>query len=143
MTITPKLPGAVDVPERKVPLPTSEMNADTFMKMFTTQLANQNPMEPTDSASFLNQFSQISSVQTMVQLQKTLVDMGAQLGSLTAASRLSQAEGMLGRTVQYTHTDNTLQQGLVNALRITPEGAVQLSMTNGNVVGIEAISQVQ
>jgi flagellar basal-body rod modification protein FlgD len=118
------------------------MNADTFMKLFTAQIANQNPMEPMNSADFLNQFAQITSVQTMSELQKTLGAVGTNMQSLLSAGRLTQAQSLLGHKVGYTDATGSLQQGVVEKISIAPAGDVQLTVS-GTQVGMDSVNQVQ
>jgi flagellar basal-body rod modification protein FlgD len=119
----------------------SQMDADTFMKLFTTQLANQNPMEPQDSADFLNQFSQITSVQTMSDLQKTMGDVKSNLSLLTQLTQAVQAQGFLGRSVQYTDAAGTVMTSQVEAVRLA-DGSAQLVVNGGKLITIESVRQV-
>lgn len=118
------------------------MNANTFMQLFTTQLANQNPMNPMSSSDFLNQFAQITSVQTMDQLQQTLQGVGNNMQSLVAVGQVTQALGMLGHTVGYVDAAGSPHQGMVQQISVNSAGAVQLNVA-GNLVGLDAVSQVQ
>jgi len=119
----------------------SQMDADTFMKLFTTQLANQNPMEPQSSADFLNQFSQITSIQTMIGIQKTMGDVKANLGALTQLTQTIQAQSFLGRTVEYQDGTNGIKTSQVQGMRLSDSGA-QLVVDGGKLITVDSVRQV-
>ena len=112
--------------------PSTGLDAASFMQLFTTQLANQNPMEPMNSADFLNQFAQITSVQTMNDLSKTLGDVKNSMNSLKAATQFAQAEGLLGRNISYIDSIGALKQDRVDAFRVNMSGDVQFSVDGLN-----------
>ena len=118
------------------------LDAASFMQLFTTQLANQNPMEPMDSASFLNQFAQITSVQTMNGLSGTMTGLKDSMNTLKSATQFTQAEGLLGRNISYMDPSGTLKQDHVDALRVSSDGNVQLSISGGSLVDVSAVRQV-
>lgn len=118
------------------------LNAESFMQLFTTQLANQNPMEPMNSADFLNQFAQITSVQTMNGLSKTMDGVKESMNSLKSATQFTQAEGLLGRNISYLDQTGALKQDHVDALRINMDGTVQLSVGSGSLVDVSAVRRV-
>ncbi|KJV08303.1 hypothetical protein VZ95_18670, partial [Elstera litoralis] len=41
---------------------------DNFLKLLTTQLKNQDPLDPTDSSEFTNQLVQFSQVEQQINL---------------------------------------------------------------------------
>jgi len=118
------------------------LDAATFMKLFTTQIANQNPMEPQNSADFLNQFAQITSVQTMNELQTTMQDVKGGLSSLQNTNQFSQAASLLGKTIGFIDATGALKQDQVKAIQINTTGNVQLSITGGVLVDVTAVRQV-
>jgi len=50
----------------------TEVSKDLFLQLMVAQLRNQNPLSPVDGTSFLEQLSQISSVEQMVEMRKEL-----------------------------------------------------------------------
>ena len=117
------------------------MNADTFMKMFTTQLANQDPMNPMNSSEFLNQFSQITQVQSVSELTKAMGNFQNTMSSLLHASNATQGESLLGKQVQYVDPNGNPASGPVSAVAIAPDGSVKLNV-NGSAVDLGSITQV-
>lgn len=75
-------------------------NFDTFLKLLTTQLKNQDPMEPMDSAQFTQQLVQYSNVEQAIQQNKNLESL---LGMFQTQG-LSLATSYIGKDVT-AHTD--------------------------------------
>lgn len=65
----------------------------TFLKMMTTQLQNQDPMNPTDSAAFAVQLATFSGVEQQVKTNELLASLGSQFGVLGMA----QLAGWVGQ----------------------------------------------
>jgi len=57
----------------------------TFLRMLTTQLQSQDPLNPVDSADFAVQLATFSSVEQQVKTNDLLTGVGAQLGTLGMA----------------------------------------------------------
>lgn len=53
---------------------------DTFLKMLTTQLKNQDPLKPIDSADYAVQLATFSGVEQQVKTNQLLENLGAQFG---------------------------------------------------------------
>lgn len=77
---------------------------DTFLTLLTTQLANQDPLDPMDSSEFTNQLVQFSQVEQQIQTNKNLET----LAGLTAFNGATSAAGYLGRTVMFQADTTTL-----------------------------------
>lgn len=73
----------------------AKMSSDytTFLKMMTTQLRNQDPMNPTDSSEFAVQLATFSGVEQQVKTNELLVGLGSQFGVLGMA----QLAGWVGQ----------------------------------------------
>ena len=69
---------------------------DSFLKLLTAQVSNQDPLEPMDSTTFVSQLAQLSQVEQSIQTNATLEEIGARLAGFGA---LSEA-GLIGRTVR-------------------------------------------
>ena len=68
---------------------------DEFLTLLTTQLKNQDPLNPMDSAEMTSQLAQISTVDGITQLNATLSTMMSNL----ADTQASQAVSLVGQTV--------------------------------------------
>jgi|SRR3712207_532876 flagellar basal-body rod modification protein FlgD len=87
---------------------------DNFLKLLLTQMKNQDPTEPMKSTEYMAQLATFSQVEQAMKAN-------SKLDSLLAASSLTQADGVIGRTL--TSADG-LVSGEVQSVRITSEGAV-------------------
>ncbi|WP_306154733.1 flagellar hook capping FlgD N-terminal domain-containing protein [Roseovarius sp. MMSF_3281] len=65
---------------------------ETFLKMLTTQMENQDPLNPLDSAEFATQLATFSSVEQQVMTNDLLTDLNGQIGALGMA----QLSGWIG-----------------------------------------------
>lgn len=72
-----------------------QLGQDSFLKLLTTQLQNQNPLEPLQNSDFIGQMAQFSTVSGIEQINSTLETMAA--GS--SQSGLSAVSGLIGRQV--------------------------------------------
>ena len=75
-------------------------NFDTFLKLLTTQLRQQDPLQPMDATAFTAQLVQFATVEQAIQTN-------SKLGELTTATTASQATGaanLLGREVVASST---------------------------------------
>lgn len=77
---------------------------ETFLKMLTTQMQNQDPMEPTDSTEFTAQLAQFSAVEQQVLTNETLATLSAQIASL-GSTGLASWIGMEARVAGLAHFD--------------------------------------
>ena len=75
-----------------------------FLKLLTTQLQNQDPMQPTDPTQFVAQLAQFSTVEQLVQGNTTLNTMNQTLSTLA----LGQYSGMINHTVNASVTSLTV-----------------------------------
>ncbi|MCH2076607.1 MAG: flagellar biosynthesis protein FlgD [Rhodobacteraceae bacterium] len=73
----------------------SDLGQDEFLILMTTQLQNQDPLEPMDNDAFLGQLAQFSTVSGIDQMNETLAAMASDSGT----SKLTDASSMLGRSV--------------------------------------------
>jgi flagellar basal-body rod modification protein FlgD len=82
-------------------------NFDTFLKLLTTQLQNQDPLSPMDSNQFTQQLVQFSQVEQQINSNQNLET----LISLTKGQNSSFAVSYLGKTVTTTDGTGALQNG--------------------------------
>jgi flagellar basal-body rod modification protein FlgD len=76
----------------------SKLNADydLFLKLLTTQMQNQDPLDPMDSSEYTQQLVQYSQVEQSIEQNKTLTSI---LSNLNMAS-LTQSSSMIGQSVE-------------------------------------------
>ncbi len=112
---------------------------DTFLTLLTTQLENQDPLSPMDSAEFTNQLVQFSNLEQQITQTGKLDDL---LASQTAAQNAA-AVGYLGKTVQAKAPFTALEGGSATVNYELPAGAATASIAildaSGNVVRVEEL----
>ncbi len=69
---------------------------DTFILLLTTQLQNQDPLDPMDSSQFTSQLAQFAGVEQSINTNKKL----DQLIALQTSNMLNGAVSYVGRTVE-------------------------------------------
>lgn len=63
----------------------SRMGQDAFLKLLTTQLANQDPLQPQENGEFLAQLAQFSSLEKLTQIATSIDDLNARVDKLTTS----------------------------------------------------------
>lgn len=76
--------------------PALSSDFDTFLRMLTAQMQNQDPLNPVDSTDFATQLATFSSVEQQVLTNDLLTQLGEQMGSSTM-SQLANWVGMEAR----------------------------------------------
>lgn len=125
------------------------LDMNSFMKLLTTQLQNQDPTNPTDNSQMIAQLAQFSSLQGISQLNTTVNGFQSTLQSsqiMQAASLVGKAAIVKGDTAHMynsTAADGTTKaSGILGAVDI-PTGAtsVSVSITNasGQVVDTQSV----
>ncbi|MBZ6379217.1 hypothetical protein B5C34_08895 [Pacificimonas flava] len=70
---------------------------DMFLNLLTTQMQNQDPLDPMDSSQYTQQLVQYAQVEQSIEQTQVLKDISAQL----SAQDVAQAAGFIGRTIEY------------------------------------------
>ena len=109
-------------------------NFDTFLQLLTTQLQNQDPLNPMDSNQFTQQLVEFSQVEQQINTNSNLQS----LISLTGANAGAGAVSYLGKDVTITNGNAALTDGAAtwNYTLGANSASTQLSVTNaaGQVV---------
>lgn len=128
---------------------TGSLNMDSFMKLLTTQLQNQDPTKPTDNSQMIAQLAQFSSLQGISDLNTTVTGFQSTLQS----NQVMQAAGLVGKAAivkgdsAYMYSskaaDGTVSpSGVLGAVDM-PTGAtgMTVSITNasGQIVNTQSI----
>lgn len=86
---------------------TIAQNFDTFLQLLTTQLKNQNPMDPLDTNQFTQQLVQFTGVEQQLKTNDYL----AAMMQATQNSNNTQAVSYVGKIVTADGTKTQLNQG--------------------------------
>ena len=95
------------------------LDKQAFLKLLTTQLQHQNPLEPMDNQQFVAQMAEFSALEQMQNLNKNF-----------AATALMQASTILGKYVEGTPLGggnvDDLIGGIVSSIRMGEDGQISL-----------------
>jgi len=118
----------------------NQLGEDAFLHLLTTQLQNQDPLNPMDDTQSVAQLAQFSSVQAITQLSDSFT-------SFQSNFSVMQSAGLLGKTVSAQTTDangnTTTVSGVVKTISVingTPEFTLAdssgklLTDANGNAL---------
>ncbi len=75
------------------PKPAISADFDTFLKMLTVQMTNQDPMNPIESADYAVQLATFSGVEQQVKTNQLLADLAAQ----SSLANMAQLAGWVGQ----------------------------------------------
>ena len=75
--------------------PTNTVDYNTFLQLLVAEMKNQDPTNPMDTAQYMSQFAQLSTVEQAMQTN-------SKLDALLSSQSLSQANGLIGKTVSFT-----------------------------------------
>ena len=104
---------------------TLSSNYDTFLKLLTAQLQNQDPLSPMDS----NQFTQQLVMYSQVEQQITTNDNLSSLIALQKSAAGANAVNYLGRTAFTQGADTSLADGAANWRYTLPNDASSVTLT--------------
>lgn len=71
------------------------MGQTAFLTLFTTQLQNQNPLDPMENEAFVAQLAQFSQLEATTKMSDNLQNLVASMSN----ERMSSASGLLGRKI--------------------------------------------
>ncbi len=112
-------------------------NFDTFLQLLTTQLQNQNPLDPLDTNQFTQQLVEFSGVEQQLKTNDYL----SSLVSVNSNTVNSSAVGYIGKTITASGVQSDLSNGqaqwnfnLADAATVN----VDIKDSSGNVVYSES-----
>jgi flagellar basal-body rod modification protein FlgD len=86
------------------------LGADDFMKLLTTQLTSQDPMNPMKDTEFISQMANFTSLEQMRSLSKSFE-------TFTSDQKMAAAPAYLGRQVTITDASGEVT-GIVEAIKL-------------------------
>ena len=113
----------------------NSMGQTEFLTLFTTQLKNQDPLDPVKNEAFVAQLAQFSQLEATSAMRKSMDGLVSSLSN----QRIFNATSLIGKTVAVPDgpvevTDTTVSQGIINL----PTGAdgmqVQVYNDKGSLV---------
>jgi flagellar basal-body rod modification protein FlgD len=102
-------------------------NFQTFLTLLTTQLQNQNPLDPLDTNQFTQQLVQFASVEQQLKTNDQLTT----LVSLQQTAQSTQALGFVGKTAVVDGSTTAVTKGSATwNLSVPTNSNVNISITN-------------
>ncbi|MBE0491457.1 MAG: flagellar hook capping protein [Sulfurospirillum sp.] len=114
--------------------PNGVLDKDSFMKLLLVELQHQDPTEPMDSEKILSQTSQLATLESAANTNKTMEELVAKLN----ANMDMGAIGAIGKMASLGSNAVTLQDGLAKFEIYFQEeiksGTLRIEDRNGNLV---------
>jgi flagellar basal-body rod modification protein FlgD len=103
----------------------SLLDPQAFLQLLVAQLKYQDPSNPVDTSSFMNQTAMLSQVQTMSSMSSTL-------SALADAQQAQAATGLIGKQVTFLDSNGLRASGVVSSAALLASGAT-LQVGNASV----------
>jgi flagellar basal-body rod modification protein FlgD len=114
-------------------------NFDQFLTLLTTQLKNQNPLDPLDTNQFTQQLVQFASVEQQIKQNATLTA----LLTASKAGTNTNALGFVGMEVSADGAGTQLAGGSARWKLTAPRSAAQAVISIKNASGAEVFQQTK
>ena len=102
----------------------SYMQMEDFLQLLTSQISNQDPLEPMKDTEFISQMANIASLEQMQQFTKGFE-------TFAASHKDMVAQAYLGKMVNISE-DGLEVNGIVESVEKSKEGDVQVSVGGRN-----------
>lgn len=109
----------------------ANMGKQDFLKLFTAQLNNQDPLDPVKNEAFVAQLAQFSQLEALTNIQTS---MDGFVNSMSSEKMLGSAS-LIGKRISVPDAPSQLSEGgTIDANIDLPEGAsgIQLNVTDAN-----------
>lgn len=105
-----------------------------FLKLLTTQLTNQDPLNPTEDIDFTAQLAQLQALDEQMTMTKTMK-------SLRADTQMQAGTNMIGKYISGKDTAGASASGLVTRIVQNSDG-VYCELANKQKVSVESVTNV-
>lgn len=106
----------------------NSVDYNTFLQLLVAEMKNQDPTNPMDTSQYMSQFAQLSTVEQAMQTN-------TKLDALLSSQSLSQANGLIGKTVSFTDSTGATFSGKVASVSINSDGSIA-ALENGTKVAV-------
>ena len=113
----------------------ADLSSTEFINILVTELTQQDPFEPNDSAQILEQLSSLRSIESQNALQE-------QLEKLVTDQSIASSSQMIGKYIKGLDANNNAVEGLVASLKVE-DGAPILKLADGLTIPADRITEVQ
>ncbi|MHB1404962.1 MAG: flagellar hook capping FlgD N-terminal domain-containing protein [Desulfitobacteriaceae bacterium] len=112
------------------------LNKDDFLKLLTTELRYQDPLQPLDNKDFIAQMAQFSSLEQMNNVADAVKDLKNELIGQYQQGALTQGAVLIGKQVAGADADGNVITGTVDSVKML-DGIVRL------VIGAQTLDLTQ
>ncbi|MBT3469476.1 MAG: hypothetical protein HOD72_09575 [Opitutae bacterium] len=133
-TVASSTPTGVTPSQRNLPTKESQMEMDDFLKLLTSQLQYQDPMEPMKDTEFIAQMASFSSLDQMSSLNKNFE-------SFFQTQMNQSVQSYLGKVVTLQGGGSAETYGLVTA--VTHKDGVMKLTVNGSDHDASHVTRVE
>jgi flagellar basal-body rod modification protein FlgD len=137
-TITGSTQQATTAAATAKPATTTGADFNMFLKLLTTQMQNQDPLDPMKTSEYTQQLVQYSQVEQSTQQTGVLRDILSRL----SASDMSQAAGFIGREAQFDTNVAGLTDRPAEWSYSLPRNATSVTATIKNSAGVTVATKM-
>ena len=112
----------------------ASLQMDDFLQLLTSQITNQDPLEPMKDTEFISQMANIASLEQMEQFSKGF-------SKFADSHHAMLAQGYLGREVTIIQDDMEIS-GLVESINSSEDGTSEV-VVNGQAYSPSSITKVR
>lgn len=133
--ITPVGTNQAAPPASAPPVDRAAIDREMFLRLLITQVTNQNPLDPVSGSEFTAQLAQLSTLESLQQLNSNFRE-------LLLLQGLGQGANLIGKTILFEQQGQAdLQSGFVQAVTLQ-NGRVFLEVANA-LVGLDQVRGIQ
>lgn len=112
----------------------AELSSGEFLQIILSELSNQDPLAPNDTAAILEQLSSIRNIESQTQLD-------SKLDALVTQNAISTSANMIGNYVRGLNDQNRSVEGLVESLSVQ-DGEPILKLVGGEELASDRVTEV-
>ncbi|RTE94379.1 MULTISPECIES: flagellar hook assembly protein FlgD [Bradyrhizobium] len=120
--------GKSDLTSQTTTTSSNSVDYNTFLQLLIAEMKNQDPTNPMDTSQYMSQFAQLSTVEQAMQTN-------SKLDALLSSQSLSQANGLIGKTVSFTDSTGASFSGKVVSVAINSDGSIA-TLQDGTKVAV-------
>jgi flagellar basal-body rod modification protein FlgD len=109
MTVSPV--NSINTTQTPSRIPTKELSQSDFLKVMVAQLGQQNPLKPSDSNEFMNQFMSMGNFQATQE-------MSINIKNLQGQNTTSYAAALIGKKVQVLDAAQQPVTGIIDSTHV-------------------------
>ena len=113
----------------------ADLSSGEFLQIILSELSNQDPLAPNDTAAIIEQLSSIRNIETQTQLDD-------KLNELVTQNSISTSANMIGKFVQGLDANNNNTEGIVESLSVR-DGEPVLNLAGGGELAADRVTEVE